>query len=53
MVPNQDYREHREKSPSAKCSRGSMWYKQCVAGHYNATAVLQTGETPLRSMVPH
>jgi hypothetical protein len=40
MVSNQDYREDGEESPNAKCSKGSLWCKQCVARHYHATAVL-------------
>jgi hypothetical protein len=39
MVPNQDCREDGVESPSAKCSGGSLWCGQCVAGHYCATAV--------------
>jgi hypothetical protein len=39
MVPNQDYKEDREVSPSDKCSRCSLWCEQCVARHYCATAV--------------
>jgi hypothetical protein len=39
MMPNQDYREHGEESPNAKCSKGSLWSQQCVGGHYHATAL--------------
>jgi hypothetical protein len=46
MLPNQDYREDGEESPSAKCSRGSLRCKQSVAGHCSATAVLQIEEAP-------
>jgi hypothetical protein len=49
-VPDQDYREDGEESPS---SRGSLWCEQCLAGHYLATAVLQTGEVPSRSALPN
>jgi hypothetical protein len=30
MVPNKYYREDGEESPSAKCSRGSLWWSVCV-----------------------
>lgn len=32
MVPNQDYGEGEEKSPTARCSRGSLW----EPGHFHA-----------------
>jgi hypothetical protein len=53
MVPNQDYKEDGEESPSAKGSRGSLWCEQCVARHYCATTVFQTEEAPLRSTLPN
>jgi hypothetical protein len=53
MVPNQDYREDEEESPSAKCSRGSLWCERCVAGRCGAIAVLQTEEAPSRSKLPN
>jgi hypothetical protein len=40
IVPNQDYGEEWEESPSAQCSKGSLWCEQYVARHYRATAVI-------------
>jgi hypothetical protein len=53
IVPNEDYSKEGQESPSAKCSRGSLRCRQCVAGHHRAMAALQIEEASSRSTLPN